>query len=90
MKISASINNNFNHPKVVLQTDEKAKAIEIAPKHAGYGSSIKEGELLLLSLATCSCNDIYRGAGKRNIAISSVEVIITGEFDAEGEPEANI
>ncbi|WP_332369742.1 OsmC family protein [Spirosoma telluris] len=47
------------------------------------------GELLLLSLATCFCNDIYREAGKRNLVVSGVEVVFTGEFGADGEPGSN-
>lgn len=40
-------------------------------------------------MATCFCNDIYREAAKKNIAVDSVEVEATGEFDAEGEPGFN-
>jgi len=58
-------------------------------KIAAYGSSINGGELLLLSLATCFCNDIYREAAKKNISVSGVEVGFTGEFGGEGEPGFN-
>jgi len=43
-----------------VQTDNDFKPITIEPKATGYGSSINGGELLLLALATCFCNDIYR------------------------------
>lgn len=87
MKVSASIKSNFNKHEVVVQTDEAAKSIQISPKASGYGSSINGGELLMLSLATCVCNDLYREAGKRKLTITGVEVLFDGEFDAEGEPE---
>ncbi|QIP11832.1 OsmC family protein [Spirosoma aureum] len=89
MKISASIKSTFNHQETVVQTNESATTIQISTKSSGFGSSINGGELLLLSLATCFCNDIYREAGKRNIAVSGVEVLVTGEFGAEGEPGSN-
>ena len=52
-------------------------------------SAINGGELLLLLLATCFCNDIYREAGKRNIEVSGAEIVFTGEFGAEGKPGSN-
>ncbi len=89
MRVSASINNKFNHHEIAVQTNEKSKKINISPKSSGYGSSINGAELLLLSLATCFCNDIYREAAKRNIDVSEVEVVFTGDFGGEGEPGSN-
>lgn len=89
MKFSASINSKLNQHEIKVQTDGYAKEMHIPPKASGFGSSINGGELLLLSLATCFCNDIYREATKRKIEISNVEVIFNGEFGAEGEPGSN-
>jgi len=89
MKISASIKSSHNQHRTVMQTNDSAKEMTIAVKPSGYGSSINGGELLLLSLATCFCNDIYREAAKRNISVTGVEVEFTGEFGAEGEPGSN-
>lgn len=89
MKISARIKSQFNQQETLVQTDESPKEILISPKSSGFGSSINGGELLLLSLATCFCNDIYREASKRNIAITGVDVVCTGEFGGEGEPGSN-
>lgn len=89
MEISATVKNTFNHHAVVVQTNGDAKAVQISTRASGYGSSINGGELLLLSLATCFCNDIYREAAKRHIAVSEVEVVCTGEFGGEGEPGTN-
>lgn len=89
MNLSATIKSRLNHIETIVQTNDTAKTITIPPKFSGYGSSINGGELLLLSLATCFCNDIYREAGKRNMIISDVEVIVTGEFGAEGEAGSN-
>lgn len=89
MKISASIDSKLNHHHVVVQTNDAAKEVNIAPKSTGYGSSVNGGELLLLALATCFCNDIYREAAKRNIDVSGVRVDFTGEFGKDGEPGSN-
>jgi uncharacterized OsmC-like protein len=72
-----------------VQTADVATTIPMPVKPAGYGSAVNGGELLLLALATCFCNDIYREARKRQIAVSAVEVECTGEFGAEGEPGRN-
>jgi organic hydroperoxide reductase OsmC/OhrA len=89
MKMSASIKSSFNKHEIVVQTNDAAKEMQISPKTTGFGSSINGGELLLLALATCFCNDIYREASKRNISVASVEVVCSGEFGAEGEPGSN-
>jgi uncharacterized OsmC-like protein len=52
-----------------------------AAKAKGFGSSVK-GELLLLAIATCYRNDVYREASKRGVAVSGGEVNVSGEFRA--------
>lgn len=89
MKISASIDSKLNHHKISVQTNDAVKEVHIPVKQTGYGSSINGGELLLLSLATCFCNDIYREAAKKNINVSAVEVDFNGEFGKDGEPGSN-
>lgn len=89
MKISATVRSKINQLETIVQTNDSSKDILLPPKTTGQGSSINGGELLLLSIATCFCNDIYREAAKRNINIEHVEVIATGEFGAEGEPGFN-
>ena len=90
MKISASIKSSFQLHEANVETENNKKIISITPKTEGYGSSINGGELLVLSLATCFCNDLYREATKRNIKIDTLEIIVSGEFGGEGEPAKNI
>jgi len=92
MKIKAQINSCRDHHQIGLATNDQTHSIEIAPKATGFGSSVNGGELLFLALATCYCNDIYREATKRAIALErvEVEVEVTGEFGAEGEPACNV
>jgi uncharacterized OsmC-like protein len=89
MLMSATIKSSLNQHEVEVQTNGAVKQMRIAAKSNGYGSFINGGELLLLSLATCFCNDVYREAVKRNIVVDGVEVEVTGEFGAEGEPGFN-
>ena len=79
-----------NDHQVILQTEENVHSINIPPKASGFGSSANGGELLLLAVATCYCNDIYREAAKRNIKVERVEVEVDGDFGAEGEPAKNV
>ena len=90
MKITAKVENSKDHHQVILQTNDNMHSIVIPPKSTGFGSSANGGELLFLALATCYCNDLYREAAKRNIKVERVEVQVDGDFDAEGEPAANV
>lgn len=89
MKISATINSALNLHQVTVDTNGASKQMHISPKPDGLGSSINGGELLLLSIATCFCNDIYREAAKRGLSIQGIRVQATGDFGAEGEPGSN-
>lgn len=90
MQISASILNTGQQNEVKVTTNSASKQLSIPSKTEGNGSSVNGGELLFLALATCFCNDIYREAKKRQMEIKSVEVIVSGEFGAEGKPGFNI
>ena len=89
MKFSARVQNNLKEHQVTLKVGYQEQSLAIAPKPTG-GSSVSGGELLFLALATCYCNDIYREAAKRGIKVESVEVEVTGDFEAEGKPGSNI
>jgi uncharacterized OsmC-like protein len=89
MKFSAQVQNTPKEHQVTIKVGNKEQSLPIAPKPTG-GSSVSGGELLFLALATCYCNDIYREAAKRGIKVESVEVEVTGDFEAEGKPGSNI
>jgi uncharacterized OsmC-like protein len=90
MKITAKVENSKDNHQVTLQTNDNVHSVTIPPKSTGYGSSANGGELLFLALASCSCNDLYREAAKRNIKVERVEVEVNGDFGAEGEPAKNV
>jgi len=90
MRSVARIHNSQGEHHVKLSTGERSSTIEIPPKPSGFGSSATGGELLMLALATCYCNDLYREAAKMGIEVSHVDVECSAEFPAEGEPAKNI
>ena len=89
MKITAKLSNSYNRHKVTVKSGDVEKSLPIAGKAEAYGSSVNGGELLLTALATCFCNDIYREAEKKGIAVTSVEVEVSGEFNKVGESGTN-
>jgi len=74
MKISACVANQRGEHQVSLRTDDREHSLLIVPKADGSRSSVNGSELLFLALATCFCNDLYRGATKRGMDIRRVEV----------------
>jgi len=90
MRVKASVRNRPLSHEAVVSTNDAVKSLPIPPKDSGCGSSVNGGELLLLALATCYCNDVYREAARRGIAIDSIEVTAEADFPAEGRPAENI
>lgn len=90
MHISATIKNSYGENNVTVSTEGRGKTVAIPARPEGYGSSVNGGELLLLALATCYCNDVYREADRRHMEILSVEVTVRATFGKEGEPAREI
>ncbi|MCI0570708.1 MAG: OsmC family protein [Myxococcaceae bacterium] len=90
MRIRARVHNSEDRHDVTLCTNDTEHRLAVAPKATGFGSSTNGGELLLLALATCYCNDVYREAAKRGLRVERVEVEVEGDFGAEGEPAKNV
>jgi uncharacterized OsmC-like protein len=90
MKVNAKVTNSYNEHQITLATNGNSHSITIPPRPSGFGSSANGGELLLLALATCYCNDIYREAAKRGIKVEQVEVEVDGQFGGEGDPATNV
>ena len=84
MKISAVVKNAQSTHEVVVRTDANTQSLPIPPKPAGRGSAVNGGEFLMLALATCYCNDLYREAARLDIPLDSVEVEASAEFPGIG------
>jgi organic hydroperoxide reductase OsmC/OhrA len=66
-----------------VRTDDTAQDLTIAAKPSG-GSAVNGGEFLMLALATCYCNDLYREAARLGVPLESVEVEASASFEGVG------
>ena len=83
MQISAQVRNTATTHEVHVTTAGQARPLPIAGR-AGGGSAVNGGEFLMLALATCYCNDLYREAAARGLVLTVVEVEASAEFAAAG------
>jgi organic hydroperoxide reductase OsmC/OhrA len=90
MKISATVRNQAARHDASVTTGDVQQSLPIPPKTSGHGSGVNGGELLMLALATCYCNDLYREAARLGIGIDAVEVHVSAEFAGIGLAASNI
>jgi organic hydroperoxide reductase OsmC/OhrA len=90
MEISAVVTHSPAGHQSVVRTGNATQSLSIAAKASGPGSAVNGGEFLMLALATCYCNDLYREADRLGIAISGVEVEASAEFPGIGLAATNV
>lgn len=90
MIISAKYLTSEHERKVTLRKDGETRDLSIPLGPFAPGSGANGGEYLLLALATCYSNDLYREADKRGISIEELEVEVECIFGVEGEPARHI
>ena len=90
MRIAASVSNRDRDHRVTVTTADVSQTLPISAKDVGRGSSVNGGEFLMLALATCCCNDIYREAERLGIAVDAVDVEAEADFDGVGLAARNI
>lgn len=90
MKISASVRNAGEVHEAVVSTKGDTRALRIPAKPSGGGSAVNGGEFLMLALATCYCNDLYREAARLGIAVRGIEVEASADFDGIGLAASNV
>jgi len=84
MEITAIVKNSSRHHEALVRAGDTAQTVAIAPKAQGCGSAVSGGELLVLALATCYCNDLYREAQRLGIDLRGVEVEASARFEGAG------
>ena len=84
MRIAATVSNTTQAHAAAVRTDGTERTLAIGAKASGRGSSVNGGELLMLALATCYCNDLFREAARLGIAIDAVFVEASAEFAGIG------
>ena len=90
MEISATVKNSQLNHEVVVRTGATTQSLAIPPKSAGKGSAVNGGEFLMLALATCYCNDLYREAVRLHIPLETVEVEASAQFPGIGLAATNV
>jgi uncharacterized OsmC-like protein len=84
VEISAIVKSSHPIHEVVVRTGSATQSLAVAAKSAGKGSAVSGGEFLMLALATCYCNDLYREAERLRIPLESVEVEASARFPGVG------
>jgi organic hydroperoxide reductase OsmC/OhrA len=90
MEISATVTSGQAGHEVVVRTGAATQALPIPSKPSGRGSAVNGGEFLMLALATCYCNDLYREAERLEIPLERVEVEASAQFPGIGLAATNI
>jgi organic hydroperoxide reductase OsmC/OhrA len=90
MKISAAVSNGPGGHAVQVHTDTRSQSLAVPPGPSGLGSGVNGGEFLMLALATCYCNDLYREAAQMGLSLDGVEVEASADFPGPGLAATNI
>jgi organic hydroperoxide reductase OsmC/OhrA len=90
MHIAAAVRNGAGRHEVEVRTGEHRQALSVAAHASGHGSAVNGGQFLMLALATCYCNDLYREAARLGIALDAVEVEASADFPGIGLAATNI
>jgi organic hydroperoxide reductase OsmC/OhrA len=90
MQISARILNSPGHHEASVATGPLRQTVPVSARTGAAGSGVNGGELLMLALATCYCNDIYREAARLAIQVDQVEVEASAEFAGVGLAASNV
>lgn len=90
MQICAHVTSSLAGHAVSVSTSGVTTSLAVPGKPGGQGSAVNGGEFLMLALATCYCNDLYREAARLNIAVDAVEVEAVADFDGVGLSATNI
>jgi organic hydroperoxide reductase OsmC/OhrA len=90
VQITARVQNSGSTHAASVATSGNLKSVAVAAKPGGGGSAVNGGEFLMLALATCYCNDLYREAARMNIEVTEVEVEASAEFAGVGLAASNV
>ncbi|RYY93024.1 MAG: OsmC family peroxiredoxin, partial [Comamonadaceae bacterium] len=63
MKIAATVLSSPAGHEASVRTGDASRSLGV-PGKPGGGSGVNGGEFLMLALATCYCNDLFREAGR--------------------------
>lgn len=90
MEISARVTSTSATHTARVRTDASEKSLAVPAKTGGHGSAINGGEFLMLALATCYCNDLYREAAQLGMVLDAVDVQARADFPGIGLAAQNV
>lgn len=90
MRLSARVKKTLDSQEAWVLRGQGAEAVSLRPEEISRWPNLNGGELLVLAVATCYANDLFREAAMLKISISEVEVEASAEFDAVGQPASSI
>lgn len=90
MEISASVDSSPSGHQASVRTGGSVQALAVPAKPGGQGSGVNGGEFLMLALATCYCNDLYREAQRLGIVLHGARVEARADFPGIGLAAVNI
>ena len=71
-------------------TGHRTLTIDRPEQAGGMGLGFNGGELLLLAIGGCYCNDIFREAAKQGMVITSVQVDVQADWGGEPVRAQNV
>jgi organic hydroperoxide reductase OsmC/OhrA len=89
MHIAATVATSAQSHDARVRTGDASRALSV-PRKPGGGSAVNGGEFLMLALATCYCNDLYREAQRLGITIEAAQVEASADFSGVGLAATNI
>lgn len=90
MEISATVVSSPGSHHVAVRTGNAEHQLSVAPRSTGGGSATNGGEFLVLALATCYCNDLFREAARLGLQLEEVQVQAFAEFAGIGLAASNV
>jgi organic hydroperoxide reductase OsmC/OhrA len=90
MDISATVRSARSAHEVTVRTGTATQKLNVSAKATARGSAVNGGEFLMLALATCYCNDLYREAERLKIPLDSIQVEASADFPGIGLAATNI
>ena len=90
MEISAAVKSTASGQEVSVRTGKTSQSLVVPAKPSGQGPAVNGGEFLMLALATCYCNDLYREAQRLGIPIQGAQIEALAEFPGIGLAATNI
>ena len=90
MEIFATVTSSALAHQASVRTGTVSQSLAVPAKASGPGLAVNGGEFLMLALATCYCNDLYREAARLGIALDGVQVEAGAEFPGVGLAATNI